>query len=69
MIRNYNSILLENVWPEDSGESSYAPALLLKRHHTGQKSAEEAEQAVIDLRQLLKEVLDVSAQLFLTAVV
>lgn len=62
-------VVLEDVGSEDGGEGSNAPALLLERGHAGQEAAQEAQQAVIDLRQLLEEVLHVAGELLLTAVV
>lgn len=62
-------ILLEDVWAEDGGQRPDVPALLLKRSHAGQEAAQETQQAVVELRKLLQEVLQVSTQLLFIAVI
>lgn len=61
--------LLEDVWSEYRGEGADAPAFLLERGYAGQEAAQETQQAVVNLRQLLEEVLHVAGELFLAAVV
>lgn len=53
-------ILLEDVWSEDGGQRPNVPALLLKWRHTGQEAAQETQQAIVELRKLLQQVLQVS---------
>lgn len=60
-------VLLKDVGTKDSSKGTDAPALLLKRSHVGEESAQEAQQAVVDLGKLLQDVFHVSRQLVLTA--
>ena len=47
-------VLLEDVWSEDGGERPDIPGVLLQRRHAGQEAAQEAQQGVVDLGELLQ---------------
>lgn len=65
----YFIYLLEDVGAEDGGQCAGVPALLLERGHAGQEAAQEAQEAVVQLGKLLQEVLEVSTQLLVIAVI
>lgn len=65
----YFIYLLEDVRAEDGGQCAGVPALLLERGHAGQEAAQEAQEAVVQLGKLLQEVLEVSTQLLVIAVI
>lgn len=63
------AVLLEDVGAEDGGQCTGVPALQLERGHAGQEAAQEAQEAVVQLGKLLQEVLEVSTQLLIIAVI
>lgn len=63
------AILLEDVGAKHGGQGTGVPALLLECSHTGQEAAQEAQEAVVQLGKLLQEVLEVSTQLLVIAVI
>lgn len=67
--KNSSGVLLEDVGAEHSSQGSGVPALLLEGSHTGQEAAQEAQEAVVQLGKLLQEVLEVSTQLLVIAVI
>lgn len=68
-VYSYTGVLLEDVGAEDGGQCSGVPALLLERSHAGQEAAQETQEAVVQLGKLLQEVLQVSTQLLVIAVI
>lgn len=63
------AVLLEDVGAEHGSQCTSVPALLLEGSHTGQEAAQEAQEAVVQLGKLLQEVLEVSIQLLVIAVI
>lgn len=61
--------LLEDVGAEHGGQRTGVPVLLLEGGHAGQEAAQEAQEAVVQLGKLLQEVLEVSTQLLVTAII
>lgn len=68
-VYGYTGALLEDVGAEDGSQCSGVPALLLERGHAGQEAAQETQEAVVQLGKLLQEVLQVSTQLLVIAVI
>lgn len=62
-------VSLEDVGAEHGGQGTGVPALLLECRHTGQEATQEAQEAVVQLGKLLQEVLEVSTQLLVIAVI
>lgn len=62
-------ISLEDVGAEHSGQRTGVPALLLEGGHAGQEAAQEAQEAVVQLGELLQEVLEVSTHLLVIAII
>lgn len=69
MVALLKTFLLENIWSEDGSQRRNVPALRLKWCHAGQEAAQETQQSVVELGKLLQDVLQVPAQLVLTAVI
>lgn len=68
-LNNCRRILLEDVGSKDGGQRSNVPALLLKWRHASQEAAQEAQQTVVQLGKVLKQILQISTQLFFIVVI